>query len=135
MRYWAAVATVIAGVFGGAAMAYIKGSLFVPELKVNQISPTEFEVLEGRSEGARTYWCAAAFHAQYELGLTSGRLYLSRPFGPARTAGGTRGVSFSTTETEEPKTLVSLTIEQPGATLLIGHAIQFCRDSDLEADQ
>jgi hypothetical protein len=136
MKHWVKSAVVSASmILGGPAVANVKGALFVPELKVNQISATEFEVLEGQSQGARTYWCAAAYHAQYDLGLTSGRIYLSRPFGPARTASGTRGVSFSTTETADAKDLVSLSIRQPGATLLIGHAIQFCRDSDLEADQ
>ncbi len=136
MKHSKTLAVICAGVvFGSAAMANVKASLFVPELQVNPISATEFEVIEGQSLGARTYWCAAAFHAQFDLGRTDGRLYLSRGFGPARTASGVRGVSFSLTETETTKDLVSLSIREEGATLLIGHAIQFCRDSDLEADR
>lgn len=117
------------------AFANMTGSFFTPRLEVNQISATEFEVLEGLSEGARTYWCAAAFHANFTLGRDDGRLYLSRGFGPARTAQGTRGVSFSLVETPEVRQSIALTLREEGTTLLIGHALQFCRDSDLEADQ
>ena len=117
------------------ALANMKGGFFIPQLPVNQISSTEFEVLEGPSEGARTYWCAAAFHAQFELGASDGRLYLTRGFGPARSTSGTRGVSFSLQEPAGAAESVSLSIRDEGSTLLVGHAIQFCRDSDLEADR
>ena len=119
---------------GTAAQADLQGTFFVPQLQVNPVSATEFEVLQGPNEGAKTYWCAAAFHAHFTLGRSEGRLYLSRAFGPARTASGTRGVSFSLAETATTTNAVSLSIRQEGATLLINHALQFCRDSDLEAD-
>ncbi|NNE54339.1 MAG: hypothetical protein HKN30_18290 [Sulfitobacter sp.] len=120
---------------GTTAKAELQGTFFVPQLQVNPISATEIEVLQGPSEGARTYWCAAAFYTHFTLGRSEGRLYLSRALGPARTASGTRGVSFSLTETPTTINAVSLSIRHEGATLLINHALQFCRDSDLEADQ
>ena len=117
------------------AQANMKGSFFIPELPVNAVSATEFEVLEGPSEGAKTYWCAAAFYATFELGRETGRIYLTEPFGPAQTAGNTRGVTFSLTAPAQTSNPVTLSIEDAGATYSIGHAIQFCRDSDLEADR
>ena len=131
----ALVAALIFMGISGNAIGEQVSSFFLPNLRVNQVSATEFEVLEGPNKGARTYWCRAAFHAQFLLGRKSGRLYISRPFGPAQTASGKRGVSFSLTETSTVSNSVSPSIRQEGTTLLINHALQFCRDSASKSDR
>jgi hypothetical protein len=133
---WKALATSSGLVLSGATMASadLRGSFFVPELQVNAISSTDFEVLEGRSEGARTYWCAAAYYARFTLRQDSGNIYLTRAFSAAQTANGTRGVTFSLNTPGTTSQAVSLSISTVGLTKTVDHALQFCRDSDLEAD-
>lgn len=105
---------------------------FRPLLDVNPVSATTFEVIRGRGQGARGIWCAAAYYAQFTLGVDRGRIYLAEGSGPARTVPGRKGVLFSSRPIEGAFTSSSVTVDQPGASLLVNHAIQFCRDYDYE---
>lgn len=122
-------------VVASAATAASKGSFFEPDHPVVALSDGRFEVIETGSDGAKGMWCAAAFHAQFTLGQDSGRLYVARPIGPSPSVAGRQGVVFSTRPVEMTYTGTAITVDQTGANLLMNHAIQFCRDSDLEADQ
>jgi hypothetical protein len=105
-----------------------------PRLTVNPISATEFEVIEARGAGAQDIWCAAAYYAEYTLGRDRGRLYVSVPRGPAQTAPGRTGVTFTLREIAEPRTGVSVTVRREGENLPIFHALQFCRNYTIELD-
>lgn len=104
-----------------------------PQLPVNRLSNTTFEVIEKYGAGPRQIWCAAADYAIKTLGDDRGRIYVVTPRGPAQTAAGAKGVAFST---QDPglaaSTGYSVTTDIAGANLLIIHAKQFCNDYLIE---
>ena len=111
------------------ALAVASGFFYSdPRLDVNPISATSFEVIEARGAGARDIWCAAAQYAVTDLGLDRGRLWIEQPRGPARTAQGAKGVTFTTQEMPATSTSYSVTVRTAGANLPVIHALQFCRD-------
>lgn len=101
-------------------------------LIVNPVDATAFEVIEARGEGARGIWCAAASYAEERLGQRDGaRLHVLVPLGPASTAPGRKGVTFTTDPTRLPLPPVrgySVSVREQGYTLPTFHARQFCRD-------
>ena len=107
-------------------------------LTVVPLTATDFEVIEGRGEGARGIWCAAADYAQSRLPRGDGRLYVKRPRAAAATVQGRKGVVFTnapSTLSTQPTTALSVTVRQAGYTLPVAHAFQFCRDNDDERDE
>lgn len=103
-----------------------------PGLIVNGISSTQFEVIEGRGEGARGIWCSAALYAVNTLGLNKGRLYIASPSGPAQTVNGKKGVVFSTQPVGQTPASISTTVRRAGSNLPVIHALQFCNDYEFE---
>lgn len=110
------------------------GLSFAPRLQVNPVSATEFEVIESGGAGAQDIWCAAARYTEDVLGITRGRLYISRARGPALTVPGRKGVVFTTQPTPDAFTSVSVSVRQSGMNLPIFHALQFCRNHILERE-
>ncbi|WP_390912791.1 hypothetical protein [Pseudosulfitobacter sp. SM2401] len=117
--------------FGTAASA--NGFYLDPRLDVNPVSATQFEVIEGRGEGARGMWCAAALHSVNQLGVQRGRIYVAQARGLAVTAQGRKGVVFSTQAVGDAGPSPSVTVRQVGANLPVQHALQFCRDYDINS--
>lgn len=128
---------IAAAVFAGVTGAVQAGGLvvsFVQPFEVNAISPTQFEVIERGDAGAQDMWCEAARYAGVQLGMTRGRLYIETPRGPARTAQGRIGVTFTTDVPAKSVTSYSVNVRQAGLSLPIFHARQFCRNHIIEPD-
>lgn len=101
-----------------------------------------FEVLSRGGDGPRQVWCAAAEYAQRVQGARNNqRLFILRGYGPAESARGYRGVSFTLAP---PQALAagprpgsngnySVSMNTPGFNLSTAHAWQFCKDA-LETD-
>jgi len=122
-------ATVVAGLMPAFASAQTYRA--VNDLTVVGLDAATFEVIEGRGEGPRGIWCAAAEYAERQLGAT-GRIYIREGRGPSRVASGRKGVLFTTNEanlTQGPSQSLSVSTSQIGVGLPIAHAIQFCRDA------
>lgn len=109
-----------------------QAGFFKSKLDVNPISRTNFEVVETQSAGPNQYWCAASYYASRTLGKNSGRIYLSTPHGPAVTAPGYSGASFSTEPISGVNGRATNSITEVGANLTVAHALQFCRDNIIE---
>ncbi len=107
---------------------------FKPDLPVNRVSNTQFEVIEARGEGPNGIWCAAADYAARQLGKTSGRLYIAVPRGPSVTMPGRTGIIFSTQPIADVPGRATNSIREVGANLRVAHALQFCRDYIIELD-
>lgn len=116
--------------FAGAGLA--NNPAVDPGLIVNAISNTQFEVIEGRGEGARGIWCSASLYAVNTLGFNNGRLYIAIPSGPAQTVKGKKGVVFSTVPVGQTPKSVSVTVRRAGSNLPVIHALQFCNDYEFE---
>jgi len=108
----------------------------INRLLVVPLNATDFEVIEGRGEGARGMWCAAASFAQDRLGLPRNtRLYVKTARGPSVSGAGRRGVVFTTsTKGVTPKTSYSVSVREPGLGLPQYHAFQFCNDYLIELE-
>lgn len=105
----------------------------INRLQVVPIGGGDFEVIEARGEGARGMWCAAADYA-VKRGQ-QGRLYVKTPRGPSAVAKGRKGVVFTTNPARlsvEAKRSVSVSVRIAGESLPINHAVQFCRDYEIE---
>jgi len=116
----------------GFAQALFYGQLTMP---VNAVSGTKFEVIQTDGIGPLEIWCAAGYYASKRLGKTRGRVFIDRPLGAALTAPGRKGVVFTINAPAQAESSgrTSLTIEDPGASLLINHALQFCKGQDVTA--
>ena len=134
LKYRVAVLFVILLPGVAAAQVIGFGLNFAPRLQVNPVSGTEFEVIESDSAGAQDIWCAAARYAEDVLGITRGRLYISRARAPALTVRGRKGVVFTTQPTPDAFTSVSVSVRESGMNLPIFHALQFCRNHILERE-
>lgn len=108
--------------------------LAVNRLTVVPLNPTDFEVIEARGEGARGLWCAAANFVQNRFGAPShSRLYVKSARGPSRSGVGRIGVVFTTDpEGLTPVQSVSVSLRIVGQSLPLHHALQFCRDYQIE---
>jgi hypothetical protein len=112
------------------AMASAQNYRAINNLTVVPLSATNFEVIEGRGEGPRGIWCAAAEFAERRLSA-SGRIYVLEGRGPSQVASGRTGVVFTTDVSalpQQPSQSVVVRTSQVGMGLPINHAIQFCRD-------
>ncbi|MEM7522121.1 MAG: hypothetical protein AAF307_13955 [Pseudomonadota bacterium] len=115
-----------------------QGYRAVNKLQVVPLNGGAFEVIEARGEGARGIWCAAADYVLARSGGGNGkRLYVKDPRGPAVTAPGRKGVTFTTNPAalgSAPTQSLSITVNTPGVGLPVNHAVQFCRDYQIELD-
>ncbi|MEQ6248497.1 hypothetical protein ABMC89_06370 [Sulfitobacter sp. HNIBRBA3233] len=112
------------------AIASAQAYQAVNDLYVVPLGGTEFEVIEGRGEGPRGIWCAAAEYAERRLGAED-RVYIQRARGPAQSVTGRKAVGFTINPanlSQGPFQSVSLGTDQVGVGLPVDHAIQFCRD-------
>lgn len=123
---------------GFALPASAQGYLAVNRLVVNPVAGGDFEVIEARGEGARGMWCAAADYVLAARGSGNRtRLYVKEARGPAATAPGRKGVTFTTNADRlavQPSQAVSVSVRQTGQGLPVNHALQFCRDFEEEYD-
>lgn len=116
--------------------AMAQSYLAMNQLQVVPISATSFEVIEGRGEGARGMWCAAAdyvLNGQRQSG--DQRLYVQSVRGPSVTVAGRKGAVFTTdvaTLPEGPKKSYSVSVRIAGLGLPLRHAYQFCKDYQIE---
>lgn len=102
----------------------------VNNLTVVPLGASSFEVIEGRGEGPRGIWCAAAEYAERRLGA-QGRVYVQKGRGPSHVVSGRKGVLFTTNPAklaQRPSQSLSVSTSRVGAGLPVAHAIQFCRD-------
>ena len=92
----------------------------------------DFEVIEGRGEGARGLWCSAADYVKArDGGGANPRIYVKRARGPSLSSPGQKGVTFTTDANAlgaPPSQSLSVTVNTPGVGLPANHAIQFCKD-------
>ena len=118
--------------FGLAAPATAQGYQAINRLVVVPLGNGDFEVIEGRGEGARGIWCAAADYVKARNGAGANpRLYVKRARGPAVSVAGRKGVVFTTDAGRlpvAPSQSLSVTVRIPGVGLPTNHAIQFCKD-------
>ncbi|MBM1688759.1 hypothetical protein [Sulfitobacter geojensis] len=118
--------------------AMAQSYLAVNRLNVVPISATSFEVIEGRGEGARGMWCAAAdyvLNGQRQSG--NPRLYVQSPRGPSVTVAGRKGAVFTTDASslpDGPKQSYSVSVRTAGLGLPLAHAYQFCKDYQIELE-
>ena len=95
-----------------------------------EVTPSgqDFIVQEGGGFGARGMWCAAADYALDVLGApATARVYVTQPRRTPRDP-----VAFSLDPgTIRPTSfmIVGTSLRQPGANLLVGHAMSFCADA------
>ena len=109
--------------------AFANGFLNNPRiLKVNAISDTNFEVIDGPDSGPRAYWCAAALHVENTLGRQQSRIYIAEGRGDSITAPGRKAVQFTTVPFGDVGPSYSVSIRQAGYNLGSGHALRFCDD-------
>lgn len=110
----------------------------INRLNVVPLGGADFEVIEDNSEGARGLWCAAASYAEDRLGAsTAAPLYVKSARGPSRSGTGRTGVVFTLNEASlsaPARKSYSVTVDQPGLNLPVGHATQFCKDYLIELD-
>jgi hypothetical protein len=117
-------------------MAQAQTYTAVNKLKVVPLGGSEFEVLEARGEGARGIWCAAAEFADTRMRMAKNhRIYIKSKRGPAVSAAGRKGVVFtSKASAVQPVSSYSVSVRQEGLGLPVTHALQFCRDYEIELD-
>ncbi len=117
---------------GAAAQTYQAVNL----LNVVPLGGADFEVIEARGEGARGIWCAAADFAEKTLGAgTTAELFIKRGRGASVSGVGRSGVTFTLDSASLPVSAFksySVSVDRPGQSLPLGHAIQFCRDYIIE---
>lgn len=115
-----------------------QGYQAVNRLQVNPLSASDFEVIEGRGEGARGLWCAAADYIKARNGAGANpRIYVKRARGPAATVPGRKGVIYTTDAGSlgaGPSQSLSVTVRSVGVGLPTNHAIQFCKDYLIELE-
>lgn len=125
-----AFATVFAGT--GSAQTFTAQN----RLKVLPLNGSDFEVIEARGEGPRGMWCAAADYAVSQGRTGPGqRIYVKIVRGPSISVAGRKGVVFTTDAgrlSQEPSRSLSVGTRTVGEGLPVAHAIQFCRDYQIE---
>lgn len=122
--------------FAGVASAQVYTA--VNRLQVVALGNGAFEVIEARGEGARGIWCAAADYVLARDGQgASKRVYVQRVRGPATSAPGRKGVVFTTDTSalgSATKQSLSVTVRTVGVGLPVNHAVQFCKDYQIELE-
>ena len=101
-------------------------------LIINPINATDFEVVRQMGMGPHEFWCAAASYNEARAGRSELlQIYLKRPLGPSVTAPGRQGVIFSLSNAGLPprSDRLTVTVEEPGATLKSVQARRYCRDA------
>ncbi|MDW4497011.1 hypothetical protein R5H30_03385 [Sulfitobacter sp. D35] len=96
------------------------------------LNANSMEVVERADSGVRDVWCAAADYVRRVLGdPRRARLYLIAPSGPARTAQGRRGTSFtiSAEAAGNPSPSYSASLRTVGTNLSVAAAWNYCRDT------
>ena len=92
----------------------------------------DFEVIENYGEGSRGIWCAAASYARDRLGAGGpAELYVKSPRGRSVSDVGRTSVVFTLNRSDlsvPPSKSYSVSVNQPGLSLPVGHAVQFCQD-------
>ena len=87
----------------------------------------DFEVIENYGEGPRGIWCAAA-----SLGAGGpAELYVKSSRGRSVSGLGRTSVVFTLNRSDllvAPSKSYSISVNQPGLSLPVGHAVQFCQD-------
>jgi len=125
-----AFATALAG--AGSAQTFTAEN----RLKVVPLNGSDFEVIEARGEGPRGIWCAAADYAVNQGRTGPGqRIYVKTPRGPSVSVAGRKGVVFTTDASrlsQAPSRSLSVGTGTIGEGLPVAHAIQFCRDYQIE---
>lgn len=109
----------------------------VNRLQVVPLNAHDFEVIEARGEGARGMWCAAADYAQARFGNHQQRIYVKSPRGPSQSVSGRKGAVFTTDARRlgvSPSTSLSVSVRHAGVGLPLNHAIQFCKDYQIELE-
>ncbi len=99
---------------------------------INRLNATDFEVVQGTNYGPAEYWCGAATFIERRAGLSETTpVYVKRPQSASLTVPGRNGVVFSTSNAGLPaaQSRVTLTVDQPGATLKSAQARRYCRDA------
>ena len=123
---------------GLALPATAQGYQAVNRLVVVPLGGGDFEVIEGRGEGARGIWCAAADYIKARQGGGANpRVYVKRVRGPSIAAPGRKGVVFTTDVGAlgaAPSQSLSVTTRIAGVGLPANHAIQFCKDYLIELE-
>jgi hypothetical protein len=118
--------------------ALAQSYLAVNRLNVVPVSATSFEVIEGRGEGARGMWCAAADYVlNGQRQSERGRLYVKSVRAPSITVAGRKGVVFTTDAgslPDGPKKSYSVSVRTAGLGLPLVHAYQFCKDYQIELE-
>jgi len=110
-----------------AAQSFARDVIVVP---VNGTGGNTFEVVERPLIGPTQFWCAAGIYAKRKLGVQRGNIYIANAYGPAKTAKGGRGVTFSTDEVPGAFTNFTLNYRQQGLTKSVGAALAFCETQD-----
>ncbi|MGR3528851.1 MAG: hypothetical protein ACU0CQ_03815 [Sulfitobacter sp.] len=92
----------------------------------------DFEVIENYGEGPRGIWCAAASYARDRLGAGGpAELYVKSSRGRSVSGLGRTSVVFTLNRSDllvAPSKSYSISVNQPGLSLPVGHAVQFCQD-------
>jgi hypothetical protein len=129
---------VFAGLFGLMPLP-LAAQVFeaVNRLLVVPLSANTFEVIEARGEGPRGMWCAAADFAQRYGTPRQQRLYVKTPRGPSVSGAGRTGVTFTTDASSlgvPEQQSVSVSVRIAGLGLPVNHALQFCKDYQIELE-
>lgn len=107
-------------------------------LIVVPITPTEFEVIEDYSEGARGIWCAAGDFARNRVGVPTGaKLYLKGARGPSRRVPGETSVLFTldpNTLDVAPRGSYSLSMREVGQGRSVAQSYQLCTEELFDLD-
>ena len=105
-------------------------------LPVVALQGGDFEVIELRGEGARGIWCAAASFALDRVGMARNqRIYVKTARGASVSTPGRKGVVFTQDVdrlSQLPSTSYSVSVRQVGLGLPVNHAVQFCKDYQIE---
>ena len=103
--------------------------VYFPEIitvSVNAVSSNSFEVLEKPLVGPAQVWCAAGIYAKRKLGHSRGDVAIVEAYGPAQTAQGARGVTFTTQDVPGAFKDISATYRNVGKTMSVGLATSLC---------
>ncbi len=105
----------------------------INRLDVVPLGGGNFEVIEANGEGARGMWCAAADYAMRRNNANGQRLYVQAARAASVTRAGRKGAIFTTNVNNlnvAPSKSLTVSVETPGQSLPLHHAIQFCREFD-----
>lgn len=119
------------------ALALVAGTAEAQVRFLNPVNPLPdgqgFEVVDRLGTDTARIWCDAARAARAQGAGSTQRIYVSRAYGPSRTAPGTDGVSFTTrpdaavlAAAEAMTGARSLSLTTLGNNLTVGHGLGYC---------